>query len=241
MIRKTLLIIFTIVSAQAFSQSKGKQDFVDGTFSIGRNEGSLAVHYNRLWNLTKKQKLSAGIGARITSYLGANQYYVTAPAELTSGSTGPFVIFKENIVENMDTFLIQSPQITSINISINIHYKITEKISAGFNIDAIGLSLGGKKQGNYINGDTNSGAISSAKPTSFNALLISDNDLGSLNSELFARYQINDKLGLKLGASFLFTEYTTNIKVQTVPKENDRFRKKSLMLGLGISYKLNSL
>ena len=233
--RKTLLIVFIVISVEGFAQS-GSEDFLDGTFSIGKNEGSLSVHYVKLWSLTKKQKLSAGIGARLTSYLGANQYYVTAPAELTSGSTGPFVIFKENIVENMDTFLIQSPQVTSLNLSINIHYKFTQKITAGFNIDGIGFSFGGEKQGNYINGFT--GSITQGKPTSFNALLISDNDLGSLNSELFAQYQLNNKLAIKLGVSFLFTEYTTSTKVQTFPEENDRFRKKSLMLGLGVSYKL---
>ena len=236
MIRNILLIVFIFISIQILSQSKERNNFLDGTFSIGKNEGSLSIHFAKLWNLSKKQKLSAGVGARLSSYLGANQYYVTAPAELTSGSTGPFVIFKENMVENMDTFLIQSPQVTSLNISINIHYKVTGKITAGFNIDAIGFTFGGKKQGNYINGFM--GAIAQSKPTSFNALLISDNDLGSLNSELFARYQLNDTLGLKLGASFLFTEYTTDIKVQTFPAENDRFRKKSLMLGLGVSYKL---
>jgi hypothetical protein len=68
-----------------------------------------------------------------------------------------------------------------------------------------------------------------------NALLISDNDRGSLNSELYGRYWLTDKIGLRAGASFQFTEYTTNRKLTF---ENDRFRNKILMPFAGISVKL---
>ena len=231
-----ILLLVCIAPLAAFSQSKNTADYLDGTFSFAKYEGSLAVHFTHLWKLGKAQKFSFGVGGRVTSYVGANQYYITAPAELTSGGTGPLVIFKENIVENIDSLLVKSPWVTSINASINIQYQVSAKLSVGFNIDAIGFSFGGKKQGNYINGFN--GAITQGKPTGFNILLISDNDRGTLNSELFARYQLNDKWSLKLGASFLFTEYTSNTNVQTFPEENDRFRNKSLMLGLGVSYQI---
>jgi hypothetical protein len=64
---------------------------------------------------------------------------------------------------------------------------------------------------------------------------VSDNDLGSLNSELYARYWVNDKIGFRAGLSFQFVEYTTD-KVLTF--ENDRFRTKNLLPMLAISYKL---
>ncbi|MBI3482970.1 MAG: hypothetical protein HY015_08365 [Bacteroidetes bacterium] len=179
-----------------------------------------------------------GIGGRFTSYLGANQYYITAPAQLTSESTGPLIIFKDNITSNIDTFLVKSPQVNSINASINIHYKLSERWSIGFNIDAIGFSFGGKRDGNYINGFT--GKMTTASPTPFNVLLISDNDRGTLNSEFFAKYSLNERCALKIGAQFLFTEYTTATKVQQFPEPNDRFRNKSLLVCAGISYRLKS-
>jgi len=43
-----------------------------------------------------------------------------------------------------------------------------------------------------------------------------------------------------LGAQFLFTEYTTSTKVQQLPEQNDRFRNKSLLLCLGISWRLKN-
>jgi hypothetical protein len=80
--------------------------------------------------------------------------------------------------------------------------------------------------------------MESAKPTSLNLLLVSDNDKGSLNSELFARYLIGEKWGIKGGVQFLFSEYTTDTELQQFPEPNDRFRNKSLMFSAGVSYKL---
>jgi hypothetical protein len=107
---------------------------------------------------------------------------------------------------------------------------------AGFNIDLIGFSFGGSKKGNYINGFE--GGMENASPTEFNILLISDNDNGSLNSELYLKYYWNEKWGAKLGAQFLFTEYTTHTEIQQFPEPNDRFRNKSLMVAFGVTYKL---
>ncbi len=210
---------------------------VNVTSALGNTQGSFSILFQRDWQLWKKKKFAVGVGGRFTSYFGANQYYITAPAKLTSGSTGPLVIFKENIVANIDTFLIKSPQVNSLNLLINLSYKFNEKFTVGFNIDAIGFSFGGNKSGNYINGIV--GSRESASPTIFNILLISDNDRGSLNSELYGKYYWNEKWGIKLAAQFLFTEYTTENEVQQSPELNDRFRNKSLLLAAGITYKIN--
>jgi len=215
-----------------FSQSSE----VSATAAVGSSQGSISFSYGKDWGLWKSKKFAAGAGARFTSYFGTNQDYITAPAKLTSGGTGPGVIFKENIEANIDTFLIKSPQVNLLNIFINLRYNFNEKFQVGFNIDAIGFSFGGSKQGTYINGAQ--GSTGSAKPSSFNVLLISDNDRGSLNSELYGKYYFNEKWGIKLGAQFLFTEYTTDTEVQQFPEPNDRFRNKPLLVALGIAYKL---
>jgi hypothetical protein len=219
-------------SAQA-SESYSKFADVDG--AVGNTEGSLAFSFNVDKSLGKKGKIVVGFGGRFTSYLGKNQYYVTAPAELTSGSSGPGVIFKENIEANMDTFLIKNAQVNSLNLLLTLGYNFSDRFMVRFNIDAIGFSFGKSTTGNYINGAQ--GSIESSEPTSFNLLLISDNDKGSLNSEFFARYLLNEKWGIKGGAQFLFTEYATDTEVQQFPEPNDRFRNKSLLFMAGVSYK----
>jgi|APTNR8051073442_1049403.scaffolds.fasta_scaffold00001_271 hypothetical protein len=232
MIRVVLLGFFLGISIDSFSQT-WETNF---TGAIGNSEGTISAMVGYDWELWKSKKFAIGVGGRVTSYFGTNQYYITAPAELTSGSTGPGVIFKENIDENIDTFLIKSPQVNSINVFINLRYKFNEKLIIGFNIDAIGFSLGAQKSGNYINGTQT--AVENSKPTAFNVLLISDNDRGSLNSELYGKYYLNDTWGIKLGVQFLFTEYTTDTEVQQFPEPNDRFRNKSLLLAFGIVCKL---
>jgi len=231
--KKAVFILF-IISLNASAQ--GISNYAEVTVGGAKYQGTFALSYIHLWKLGAKQKLGIGIGGRFTSYLAANQYYITAPAQLTSESSSPLIIFKDNITSNIDTFLVKSPQLNCLNLSINVDYQVSKKITAGFNIDAVGFSFGESRNGNYINGPL--GKMTSATPTFFNLLLVSDNDRGSLNSEFYARYNLNALWALKLGAQFLFTEYTTSTKVQQFPEENNRFRNKSLLLCLGINYKL---
>ncbi|HQQ98868.1 MAG TPA: hypothetical protein PLX35_16465 [Cyclobacteriaceae bacterium] len=226
----TALVLFglTCFAQQPFN-------YIDATAGVAKYQGAFSLAFVHNWPLGTSRKFEVGVGGRFTSYVAANQYYVTAPAELTSESTSPFIIFKDNVTANMDTFLVKSPQINSLNLSIHLGYQFGKKISAGFNIDAIGLSFGGSRSGNYINGPV--GKVTTATPTTFNVLLISDNDRGSLNSEFYLRYALSGPWSVKLGAQFLFTEYTTATKVQQFPQENDRFRNKSLLFCLGVGYK----
>jgi hypothetical protein len=126
--------------------------------------------------------------------------------------------------------------VNAVSIFVTLGYNLSERLSFRFNIDAIGFSFGKSTTGNYINGVR--GSRQSGSPTLFNLLLISDNDKGSLNSEFFARYLLNEKWGIKGGVQFLFTEYTTDSEIQQYPEPNDRFRNKSLMFSAGVSYKL---
>ena len=233
----TFILLYAI-GTRAQNEKSKMNSYADATFAIGSYQGSISLLYIHNWRLGANRKLGIGLGGRITSYLGANQYYITAPAKLTSESTSPLIFFKENSTKNIDSLLVKSPQVNSINASINIDYRISTKVTIGFNIDAIGFSFGSKQKGNYINGYQ--GKNTEGSPTSFNVLLISDNDRGSLNSELYAKYFINDTWALKAGAQFLFTEYTTATEVQELPSANDRFRNKSLLFAIGVSYQLKN-
>jgi hypothetical protein len=234
---KFLSFLLLLTGTTVFSQTKSnKVQLLDLTGSIGSGQGTGSVSYIHNWQLGKKQKISIGAGARFTSYFGSNQYFITAPAEITSGSTGPGVLFRENITANLDSLLLASPSLNALNLSINIGYHITPRFFAGFNIDAIGFTFGGEKQAKYVNGTTV--INTTAKPSGFNALLISDNDLGTLNSELFITYSFNKKWSAKLGYQFLFTEYTTASNVQQFPEPNDRFRNKVSAVAIGVRYNL---
>ncbi|MBK8608738.1 MAG: hypothetical protein IPL84_01970 [Chitinophagaceae bacterium] len=236
------VILFSTVHAQR-KQVRPVDHFAEFTGAIGSSQGSGSLAYVHNWKYGKHKRLELGLGAKFTSYFGSNLYFTTAPAKLTSGKTDPTVLFSDDIEENIDSVLFPKAQSNFLNITLNLGYNLSKKFYVGFTIDAIGFSFGKKQSGTYYGNNFATGVPVTAKPTPFNVLLISDNDRGSLNSELFVRYKWNDSWGVKLGFQFLFMEYTTNGEVQTTPggDKNDRFRKKMPGVGIGVTYNLSNL
>ncbi len=234
------IVVFGVLNSAFSQQKKGRavDQYADVTAGFGSSQVTGSLSYVYKWKIGKRKRWETGFGARFTSYAGNNLYYRTAPAKLTSGKTDPTVLFTEDIEANIDSVLFPKSQVNSFNISLNFAYNFSKRFSAGLNIDAIGFSVGKKQSGIYYGNNFATGVPVNARPTSFNLLLISDNDKGSLNSELFARYKWNDSWGVKLGLQFFFAEYTTDTKVQTTPggDMNDRFRKKMLGAGIGVTY-----
>ncbi len=227
-------LMFLSINAQKRASSEQAASF---SVAFGSNQFTTALNYQYLWNFGKKKQWQMGAGARLTNNFGNKNFYITAPAKLTSGKTGPAVFFADQIIQNIDSLYFLKTQTNALNITLNFGYKINDKFTVGFNIDAIGFSFGGNQSATYYGNGGTVGATS-AKPTSFNLLLVSDNDLGTLNSEFFARYNFNKKWGAKLGFQFLFTEYTAAYKIQTTPAgdKNDRFRNKSSEISIGTTY-----
>jgi long-subunit fatty acid transport protein len=215
------LLLICFIPLYAASQDSKSIDYGSFTGAFGSQQGSVSLDYFHLWKLGKSKKIEIGIGGRFTSYFGTSQYYSSAPADLVVDES------------KSDSVLLQSPQVNALNIAINLGYRISSKFGVGFNIDALGFSFGGKQNGSYING--NQGQATSAKPTSFNVLLVGNNDKGSLNSEFYVRYFIKERLAVKLAYQYLFTEYTTDTKIQQLPEANDRFRNKASLFSLGIT------
>lgn len=228
--RLSLILFFLTLAAPVCAQW-----YSGGNLAGGQRQGTLAVWTGHDWNFGKAKKWGMGAGLRATAYLGNNHSYLTAPAKLTSGSTGPLVIFRDNIEANLDTLQLPTPRVVAVNVFVQLHYHLSSRITVGFNIDAIGFTLGRPTRGTYLNFPQ--GTATPATPTRFNLLLISDNDLGSLNSELFVRYRWKGQWAVQAGVQFLFTEYTTSTPVQQFPEPNDRFRNKSLMGAAGVVYR----
>ncbi len=220
-------------NAQAQYLKSPNQHYDLSLSSNGQNH-LFAVSAAHLHPLGKKQKFSLGYGLRFNLNAGSKSDFWTAPAKLTTGNSGPQVLFQENLFQNFDT--IQTAYLVgSLNLSIHLNYRFNSRWQAEFNIDALGFSFGSEVDAEYSSSkrDPSLASTQKAKPTVLNALLISDNDIGSLNSELFVGYTFNPRLTLKAGASFAFTEYTTTNKLFL---DNQRFRNKSLMGLLAIRF-----
>lgn len=213
---------------------KSPNQAFDLALSSNGSQSAFALGWSHLHGLGKKKNFRIGYGIRYTQNFGSNATFVTAPAELTSGQTGLGVIFSEYVPENFDTLTFSSYSVGSINLSIHLNYRIKTKWEVEFNIDAIGASFGKKQDAKYeTSKNAGFGTTQAALPTSLNLLLTSDNDIGSLNSELMVRYWFKPTWSIKAGATFIFAEYTTDKKLYL---DNDRFRNKALMGMIGISY-----
>lgn len=238
-IKLTLISGLIAFGFMANAQSNFKQNSDFGlAISPGSEEINFALSWKQIHTVKPDSKFRIGYGVRFNAYSGSNKDYITAPAELTSGKTGPGVFFSENIIENLDTFTVGNSQHNSLNAAIYLEYDITEKWGIGFNIDALGIGFGKETSGivSSLNGSNLTVVDEKATPTALNLLLISDNDIGMLNSELYITYNINNKLAINGGFTFLFTEYTTSNPI-AINQNNDRFRHKTLLGLLSVNYK----
>lgn len=234
-------IVFLLVSLTSTSvrAQLRKNTEVGIALSAAQNQNNVAIATKKRHPIGKSQKLLVGYGLRVNMYNGEDRFYVTAPAELTSSRTGPLVFFTDNILENFDTLSTENARHFSLNAAFYVGYQINDKLRIGFNIDALGISFGPLVSASIIASQkpVNDPGIVSAKPTVLNALLISDNDWGMLNSELNINYFINSHWNIGTGLTFLFTEYTTSEPL-TYNFNNTRFRQKSLMGNISLNYTL---
>ncbi len=243
--KKIIMIVFTLLMvnigfAQISKLSKTYQ-FVDLAGAVGSSRGSVAASYVYSWRLGQKKRLEAGFGARFTTSFGTKQEYTTAaPARLTRTSTTPFlIVFAGQKYENWDTLTVQRPLVNSLNLSVNFGYNFSTRFYGGFNIDLIGFSFG-RKTAAILTSNGITRTEPAAKPTAFNVLLTGDYDYGTLNSEFFLKYKLNDRWAVRGVYQFLFTEYKTSSVKQTAADGTviDRFRSKQNNLGVGVSYQL---
>jgi hypothetical protein len=217
------LITISLVSAAAAQKvTDRKQHFADLSFGFGNSQGSISAGYFYNLNLGLKKKFFIGTGIRFNAYYGSKINYLSAPAKLAGEES------------KIDTLVAPKPSVYAINALINLGYNFNAKIQAGFNIDLIGFSFGPQGKPTFIANGTPT--LTQAKPTGFNALLVGNNDMGTVNSEFYLRYKINNKFGVKAAYQYFFTELTTVTKVQTVPEQNDRFRNKASLFNIGFSY-----
>jgi len=214
--------------------------FIDFGSTIGRDQGSVSAAFTYKWKLGEKRKLELGVGARYTGYFGKKKDYITAPASLARTTSFPFlIVFAGQREENFDTLTVQRPFVNSLNITFNLGYALGPKWYAGTNIDVIGFSAGPSTNAIFKSyGNTTTEPKARVAP--FNLLLTGDNDRGSLNSEFFVSYKLNEKCSIKGIYQFIFTEYTSTTVQQIAPdgSSNNRFRNKANNFGMGISYSL---
>jgi hypothetical protein len=242
-----LLLIRSFTWAQQDSASSkktcryAKENYFNVGASGGNQEFLGTAGWSHLHRMGKKKRFAIGYGIRYSGYVGGNKFYTTAPSKYTSTRQDLLTIFSDDVPENIDTISVITSRVNSINLSFHLQYTLFGKLDLGTNIDLIGFSFGRQTKGSIMSSsfDGKQAAVQNASPTPFNVLLTSDNDRGSLNSEFYGQYWLHKKWAVKLGYTFYFSELTTaqNLSFDNGRIENDRYRLKSSMILLGVTFK----
>lgn len=233
--KKIFSLLLTLYAITTFGQYAKTEENIDLSIAFGQSFAP-SLSYQKLYGLGQSKRFKVGWGLRANGFFSGEKNYRTAPAKLTSGQSSIFALFADDIVSNIDTLQLSKSALGSLNAKIVLQYSF-RKFDIGFNIDAIGVSFGGKQTGKFLSSasSTLNNSTQTASPSVFNLLLISDSDLGSLNSELYASYHLDSKWSLRTGLSFQFLEYKTD---RLLTFENDRFRHKILQPFLAVSYQI---
>ncbi len=228
--KKILFLIFILTRLTAQTEIPKTIENFDLSFGLGMHNSnplfSGSLSFNRTHGLLKSRKLRLGYGIRYTAFgSAADVYYSSAPYRITKDP------------DKVDSLIIRKPLSMSLNASVHIEYIIIPRLKVGFDIDAIGIGFGSLKKDNNFISSNNNGQFEMtpfAKPTVLNALLLGDRDWGQLGSEFYAAFAIiPDKLWVRAGMNFTFSEYTTKI---TLTEDNSRFRNKALLGFLAFSF-----
>ncbi len=241
---KTILLFLAMLPFVAFAQ-QNENDPTEGepfikrttteaglTFATSGTLHNLSLNGVQYWGFgTHNRKFKVGLGLRMNNYFGSEDLeYITAPADLTGDDA------------YIDSLALEGTQVSTLNLFLALRYDFTERWGAEFNIDMAGFSFGGEKEGvlTYDDGKT---LPTDGTPTAGNLLLIGDNDLGNLNSELLLTYRYKSNWRFKAGLMFNFNEYSLgvvpaayNAADGTEIKEIQRYRTKNMTFGLGVNY-----
>lgn len=244
--KKTLLLFALMLPFMAFAQSADlaendptagepfvKRTTVEGGITLSSNGDLTTISLNGMqyWGFgNKNRRFKVGAGIRLNSNFGNdNLEYITADGKLTGDEA------------NLDTVYFEGTQVSAANLFVALRYDFTERFGLEFNIDVAGFSFGAEKEGTLYYNDGAELNITDGTPSAGNVLLIGDNDIGNLNSEMMLSYRYKSNWRFKAGAVYQFNEYMLG----TVPRytnakgtvlETQRYRAKNITFGVGVNY-----
>ncbi|SOD78310.1 hypothetical protein [Spirosoma fluviale] len=245
--KQTLIALLTLVPLFAVAQSPVSARLSSG-YDLGmaysKNKYNPSITYYQLIHVGERKLLSLGWTARLGAFYGDNLNYYTAPARLTRGKSGLGALTAPLITNNIDTVRYDYITNTSLNIGFRAQLNLG-RLEIGGSADLLGIAFGKSRLGRYMSSTgqykitSSTGADSTttyfqgantfqdAKPSTFNVRLLGDNDRGTLATEIYARYRVSQRMGIKLGYQWLTTE--TTVSNRDVIADNNRFRNRAGM------------
>ncbi|MFN4147117.1 MAG: hypothetical protein ACK4GN_14925 [Runella sp.] len=197
--------------------------------------GMGVLQFNQYLQIERRGVLQVGWGGRGAFFSARDADFITAPARLTRGQSGFAALNAPLLLRNIDTLQMPRATFTSFNFSLQIQISLFERLDIGVNTDLLGFTLGSRRTGFYL-GSRGFSFVDSlnvhrtyqtAVPTRGNLQILGgDNAHGSLNSEIYARLMLSQRVALKVSHIFNTSEYRTD---KRLADDNRRFRLRSPM------------
>ncbi|MBI2796614.1 MAG: hypothetical protein HYX65_07930 [Gemmatimonadetes bacterium] len=132
-----------------------------------------------------------------------------------------------------DTLFVSNPGVLALNAVVMGTARLTGNIELGANVDLLGISLGGDKRANLL---AQGGALTGAQTATVTNLNVfgfgTDNQRGSLLSEVFLQYGVNPEWKVRFGYSKFWTDY----QIDLVVDGSRRFRSSVTAAFIGARY-----
>jgi len=180
----------------------------------------------------KKQRVCIGGGIRFQSFFTKDRNYETSSLELSELNRG-----------GADTLFFKKIQNNTFNAYVTLQLHIKPGVDIYINSDIGGLNFADRRTGAYIsyenNPDFNTGNPNfpvdyATEPYAFN-LNIYDQSYGTIMSEIYGSFKINQLVGWRLGVQHYRNQYQT---VQEVPFNGKRFSQSQWIATLGLTFDL---
>ncbi|WP_461137753.1 hypothetical protein [Spirosoma pomorum] len=249
--KKFLVTLFTLISISGFAQSPVSARLSSG-FDLGmaytKNRYNPSIAYYQLINIRESKIFSLGWTARLGAFYGDNIDFYTAPPRLTREKSGLGALWSPLVDQNIDRVRFDYMTATSLNFGIRGRIKLSW-IELGASADLLGLTLGKSRTGIYQSAAgrfskdptitipfSGTNALQNGSPATGNLRLLGDNDQGSLSTEVFARFYINQRVAIKAGYQWQTTEM--RMANRDVIADNNRFRNRTGMPYLAVTLPL---
>ena len=212
--RAFLMLAFasTSLAAQAMPVGGFRWDITAGT---GNSATSVSLGATKM-KPVMSQRVLLGLGLRTT--------FVTGDLKLTPAGA-------KNVPAGVIDTLFVSSAALMLNVSGHAAVVLTPRLQAGMNIDLVGVGTGASRTGSYRASAGVARTSVSASPSGTNVFLYGSKDQGSLNSEFFAAWALNDRYTVRGGLSHQLVEYEAE---RTLSSNTKRFRSYSNLIFLGL-------
>lgn len=238
---KNIALVF--VALFMFSQSEAQIDRgylkrkyaevgVYGGFGYyGNAHYAFGTNAQYTWGIgSGKQHLCIGGGLRMQSFFTKERYYKTSSLELAALNRG-----------GADSLYFNKIQNNTLNAYFTIQIHIKQGADIYINTDIGGINFADQRVGNYVSYENNPDFQTdipgfpveyNTEPYAFN-LNLYNQSYGTIMTEVYGSFRINEVLGWRLGVQYYRNEYVAD---NEVPFNGKRFSQSNFIATAGITF-----